>query len=267
MLGVTLFDRVKGRVVVTAAGRKMIEHAGVLQNQMLAAYQSSRDAADGSGETIQLGIFSSVSPPLIAQALRHFEAELPRARVRVIEATQSILLSLLKGCELDAVVGRLSKSDGHDDLDYEVIYSDEFRFVCGPLHPLALDDRNIDAQDLLSYPLILAASGSALRQKIDTWFASRTGRSPRGSIETRSILVHLGLLAAGEHIGVLPSKIASFLEQQKLLHVLDCPFDDGRGAITFITRPEAPGNQGVLLLKTLLQRLAATDGSDRDAGS
>jgi len=242
----------------------MIEHASVLQNQMLSAYQSVRDAADGNGETIHLGVFSSVSPLLIAHALKRLEAELPRARVSVIEATQSILLSSLKRCELDAVVGRLSKSDGHEDLKYELLYSDEFRFVCGRSHALALIDRDLDAEDLLAYPLILAATGSALRQKIDTWFTNRSRRSPRGSIETRSILVHMGLLAGSEHIGVLPGRVAEFLEQRELLHVLRCPFDDGRGAITFITRPEAPANSGVLLLRSLLQELAVTDGPHRE---
>lgn len=252
MLGATLFDRVKGKMMVTPAGLVMIQRANALQSEMLEAYQATKDAESGNAGAITLGIFSSLSPRILAEALGEVEASLPKVRVNVIEAPQGLLIGALRRYELDAVAGRLSETDGHEDLRFELLYTETFCIVAGISHPLAAEGREVQAQELVSHPWILAASGTALRQRIDTYFVTKTGAYPQGTVETRSLLAHVGLIARGTHLGVLPTQVALAFAELGLLKVIRRDFDGIDGAITFITRADAPKRRAIETLRESL---------------
>lgn len=260
MLGVTLFDRVKGRMVVTPAGEIMIERAGALQSEMLSAYQATMDAAAGHGGTLSLGVFSSISPGLLAEALSRFERLLPKARLEVKEAPQQLLVDSLRRGELDTVVVRLTESEHLKELNYDILYTDDFRVVCGVDHPLSKLKRAPTAVELVGYRWLLASSGSALRHRIDTYFASHAGHAPDGTVETRSILVHLSLLTKGEHLGILPTRVAARLVELRLVKVLKTELQEISGVFAFVTRPEAIRRRAIELLRTAFMEAASDAG-------
>jgi DNA-binding transcriptional LysR family regulator len=258
MLGVALFDRVKGKMIVTPAGETMIGHANALQSEMLLAWRQTQEAATGNAGQIKLGIFSSIAPDMLSSALQGFTAQLPRVRLSVIEAPQNLLIGALRRYEIDAVVGRLFNTDSAEDLAYDMLYSESFCVVCGPDHPLASAGREVDESDLAHCNWVLADPGTALRQRVDAHFLARTGQAPQGTIETRSLLTHLALLSTSEHVGLLPTGLARFLERTGQVRIVMPSLGDIEGAVTFITRLDAPARKSVEVLRGALRR-AATD--------
>lgn len=253
MLGVKLFERVKGRMVVTAAGETMTAHANSLQSEMLLAYTETIESAKGNAGHVRLGIFSSLDPDLLSQSLLTVRKKLPLVRVSVTEAPQELLTSALRRFEIDAAVGRLLSMAGAEDLRYDVLYRESFCVVCGPKNPLARGGRAGEIARLLDARWILAPLDSALGQQIDGYFMTHFGKVPRGTIVTRSLLAHLALLASTEDVSVLPSGVARFLERSGQVCILAPQFGNIEGIVTFITRAHAPLRPSVDLLRSAMQ--------------
>lgn len=254
MLGVKLFERVKGRMVITAAGETMTAHANSLQNGMLHAYTETIEAAKGNAGHVRLGIFSSLDPELLSSGLLSVRAKMPNVRMSVVEAPQDLLTTALRRFEVDAAVGRLISMAGADDLRYEVLYKESFCVVCGNANPLARRNRHVDVEQLLDAQWVLAPLDSALGQQIDAWFMTKYGKTPRGNIVTRSLLAHLALLSSSEDVGVLPSGLARFLERTGQLRILAPGVANVEGVVTFITRTSTPLRPPLELLLAAIQK-------------
>lgn len=256
MLGVKLFERVKGRMVITAAGETMTAHAHSLQSGMLHAYSETLAAAQGNAGHVRLGIFSSVDPQLLSSSLLTFRQQQPNVRVSVVEAPQDLLTHALRRFEIDAAVGRLLSVAGAEELRYDVLYRESFCVVCGRANPLARRRRRIGLEQLLQCQWVLAPLDSALGQQIDGWFITHYGQAPRGTIVTRSLLAHLALLSNSDDIGVLPSGVARFLERTGQVRILEPEFGHIEGIVTFITRAQAPLRGSLELLRAAMQKAA-----------
>ncbi|MBL0419233.1 LysR family transcriptional regulator [Ramlibacter sp. AW1] len=254
MLGVKLFDRVKGRMVVTAAGETMIAHASALQSGMLLAYTETAEAARGNAGQLRLGVFSSLDPELLAESLLRLREDAPQVKVTVAEAPMEFLISALRRFELDAVVGRVHGAGSEEDLRYEMLYNESFSIVSGVDHPIARGGRAVELPELLQCQWVLAPPDSPLRQRIDSQLLAKFGAKPRGTVETRSLLAHLTLLARSHDVGVLPHGLARFLEKQGQLRILVPSIGGIEGLVTFITRTHSPPRPSLLMLKQALQK-------------
>jgi DNA-binding transcriptional LysR family regulator len=266
MLGVSLFDRVRGRMVVTPAGETMIGHANALQSEMLLAYKHTQEAAAGNAGHIRIGIFGSLAPDLLSAALLEFRQRLPGVRITLTEAPQDLLVGALRRYEIDALVGRLFTIDGSTDLHYDMLYAESFSVVCGVQSELArrCESRPATLGEVIEQPWVLAEPGTALRQRIDACFVAAVGRTPSGSIESRSLLVHLALLASSDHVGVLASALARFLEQRGALRIAVPALDDIEGAVTFVTRHGTTVGPAVAAFRAALEKACASTRRARE---
>ncbi|CAN5430470.1 LysR family transcriptional regulator [soil metagenome] len=258
MLGVTLFDRVKGKMVVTPAGEMMIGHANSLQSSMLLAARDTHEASKGNAGRIRIGIFGAMDPDMLSRCLLRLQDELPRVQLSLNEAPQELLIGALRRFEIDAAVGRLLQTDDSPDMHFDMLYKESFSVVCGMGNALGRLDRAVELADLIQCRWVLAPQNSALRQRIDAHFIATLGERPRGSIETRSTLAHLALLSASDHIAVLSAGVARFLEKQGQVRVLIPSLGGIDGVVTFITLAGATMRPSVQLVRDTMRQGAET---------
>lgn len=253
MLGVELFTRTKGLMQVTAAGEMMISHANELQNRMVNAYMDTQSASHGNAGTLRLGVFGSVDPQLLAHSLSALREQLPRLEIRVVEASQDMLIGAIRRCELDGAIGRLVASQSEPDLHYEVVYTETFSVVCGIANPLIRKRRKPPLIELVDAQWILPPRGTFVRQKIDAYFLATCGRSLTASIESLSLLSYMAFLATTNSLGVLATGVATFLESGRHVRILVPALGAIESPVALLTRADASVRLPMKALLTILK--------------
>jgi LysR family transcriptional regulator, hydrogen peroxide-inducible genes activator len=162
-LGVTLFERDRRRVLVTAAGGELLERA----RRILLATDDLVEVAKGIGDplsgTLRLGIIPTISPyllPTIAPALR---AAHPQLTVQWVEDKTPTLAEDLAHGRIDAALVALEAELG--EVDHAVVASDPFVLAVSSSHPLARSGRPAHAEDLRGARVLLLDDGHCFREQ------------------------------------------------------------------------------------------------------
>ena len=204
-LGLTLFERDRHRVELTAAGAALLEHAERILADIAAAEDEMRGWAGGVHGLIRLGTARGVVTRL-AGVLAAFCADYPQVDVQLREETTADMLANLHAGRLDAATlaalppvpdGRLASHPlGTEPLVLVTAPNGEF----GGRRSVAL--AALDGVDLVVY-----GAGSAVREIIVSALAD-AGVTPRMRFETREYSTARALASAGLAVAILPRSIA-----------------------------------------------------------
>jgi DNA-binding transcriptional LysR family regulator len=153
LLGLSLFDRDRHRVELTAAGSCLLAHAERILADLDAVEQEMRDWLTGTRGLVRLGTARALATPL-ARLLAAFSEAFPGVEVELREeATQSMLDDLRAG-RLDAAT--LADTPRLDSgLCYHPLGSEALVLVVGRVTPLArlrrIPVERLDGLDLVLY--------------------------------------------------------------------------------------------------------------------
>jgi DNA-binding transcriptional LysR family regulator len=86
-------------------------------------------------------------------------------------------------------------------------------------HPLA-GRKRVSFDAMLDYPWVLQPHGSPMRDVIEQEFRSHNASTPRGLIESASILTTTNLAMKSTMLGVIPESVASRYAAHGLLAIL-----------------------------------------------
>ena len=194
-LGVSLFDRSRQQIRLTAAGERFRTHA-------YEVLRASRAAAESVGEfrgsllgTVEFGSLISFGPMDVARALGDFHRAHPfvRLRLRLSQSGASAYLSALVEGSLDLAL--VSVPDRFPpQLEMRLLFEEPMVFVCRDDHALA-KRRPIDLGDVADEELIGLPSEFGLRRLMDGAFHA-AGVHPRTQYE-----VPAGFAAIADLVG------------------------------------------------------------------
>ena len=203
-LQVTLFDRVRRRLVLTEEGewllgdcRNIVAAADALPEraQLLRRPNSGVLKVAATPQTID-GVFSGF--------LHRYTARFPNVRIKLLEAVGTEPYAKLERGELHFVISFL-----------QVLHSDRHEFASFPLPPLdflAVGPRSlrlgsagdIEIKTLTSHPLLLLDTSFGVRTTFDA--ACRlAGVTPHVFLESRAPHTLLSMAEAGHGVAVVPS--------------------------------------------------------------
>lgn len=199
-LGQNLFDRNGRGVVLTEAGKRLLEHARGILTQMQRARQDLEEhrAADAGHVIIGLppSLGRSVTVPLVAEFRAHF----PKATLSTVEGLSTYILEWLAVGRVDC--GILYNAAPAPQLDLMPL-CDEPLFLMSArgaqsrrLGPVALDE-------LPEYPLIIPSRPHAMRMAVEHALAA-VGCKINVALEIESISAIIELVGAGYGHAVLP---------------------------------------------------------------
>jgi DNA-binding transcriptional LysR family regulator len=172
-LGVSLFLRHGGRVLLTEAGRRLHPHA----RRILALHAEARQAVTGREAPVagDLALAASSVPGehLLPAALAAFRQRHPHVRVRVtVTDTQAVLDEVERG---KAHLGLVGGQGDSPHLEYRPFASDRLALLVPAGHRLAARQR-VSLRELGRQPLILREAGSGSRRCLEQALA-RAGKS------------------------------------------------------------------------------------------
>jgi DNA-binding transcriptional LysR family regulator len=200
-LGATLLQRSSRGVRLTPVGAVLLREARTLLAHADRATAAVQRAAAGEEGELRVGFLSSVANYLVPPVVRAFGERHPRVTLQAHEVPIATLVAGLREGELDA---GLTRQPQVDDLDVEVVLTEQVAAVLPAGHPLA-GRRELELAELADEAWVLTPRSSwpPWHRLYDEIFAS-AGFTPRVAQRGTSPQNLLALVAAGVGVTRLP---------------------------------------------------------------
>lgn len=205
-LGQRLFDRVGRGLRRNEAGERVTGFFRSIRGSVEALNQELEAVRRGGAGKLAIGSIMAASPGRLTRALLDLKHEFPLASMEIAVDTSDRLLAQLREGVLEVVVGRLAPVAGVDCV-FRRIDDEALAVIAANQHPLARR-RKLPFEALLDYSWVLQPQGSPMRDLVDNEFRHQHAASPRGLIETGSILTTINLVRSSQMLGVIPEAVA-----------------------------------------------------------
>ncbi|MGD0976370.1 MAG: LysR substrate-binding domain-containing protein [Candidatus Korobacteraceae bacterium] len=192
-LGSPLFDRLGRRVRLTEAGQLLLDHARNAIREVELGKERIAELLGLLRGTLRVGTTQVFSHYLVPISLAAYIAAYPDIHVLVQWGTSpEVERSVLAGT---VDLGLAFLPPDSDEIEYEVLLSDEVVLVVSNKHPLAAREA-VSVSELGGLPLVLLSTGLSTRRLVDTRFA-KENISPNILLETNDIPAVLTIAETG----------------------------------------------------------------------
>ena len=137
-LGAPLFQRMRHDMVLTPAGKRVLESAGVILDELKRAEEDVAQMAGRMGGTVRLSTQCYTAYHWLPQLMKTFQAKHPHVAVHInVDATYRAVDALLEGT-LDLALTNDKRS--HERLRFVPVFGDELIALMPATHPLAVKE-------------------------------------------------------------------------------------------------------------------------------
>ncbi len=161
LLGATLVERTKRRVLMTALGADVTLRARKLLRDADAITELVRSAGPPLSGTLRLGVIPTIGPYLLPRILPALRAAYPGLKLFLREDLTARLLERLGQGDLDLVL--LALPYRADEFVFETLFDDPFVLACPATHPLARMN-GVPGTAAMEKELLLLEEGHCLRE-------------------------------------------------------------------------------------------------------
>jgi LysR family hydrogen peroxide-inducible transcriptional activator len=206
-LGVTLFERSRGEVSVTAIGERIVEQALRVLEQANSLREIARQGADPLAGPLRVGVIYTIGPYLLPRLVPRAIADVPQMPLVLQEQFTVKLLELLRQGELDVAI--LADPFPDDGLVTQALYDEPFVVAVPAAHPWAARPA-IDARELKSETMLLLGVGHCFRDHVlgvcpELSRFSQASAGIQKTFEGSSLETIRHMVASGIGITVLPA--------------------------------------------------------------
>ncbi len=203
ILGVRLFDRNTRGIALTAAGKDFLSRVERPIADLEEAYRSILDLAAVRRGSVVIGALPSTSLTLIPPALRLLRTAHPTLRVRVVEAHNDDLVTMVRTNQIEFAIAAMLEPAA--DLAFQPLLEDAFAAVFPAGHELAARPR-LHWRDVAPHDLILLSRGSSVRELYDDAMEDQPEATTAASrYDVTHMTTAIRLVRQGLGITVLPS--------------------------------------------------------------
>ncbi len=201
LLGVTLVERTRRRVLMTPIGEQLAERAkGVLRDaEDMVDLAALFKHAPLCGP-LSFGIIPTIAPYILPQALPQLRQAFPELKLHLREDLTANLLERLFAGELEAALIALPYAE--DGLETLIVGRDPFLFVARPDHPLSAFEE-ITGSQIAEAGLVLLEEGHCLRDH-SLAACSLAPNALRETILATSLATLVQMVASDLGVTILP---------------------------------------------------------------
>jgi DNA-binding transcriptional LysR family regulator len=202
-LGVKLLERGPNGITATAYGELLCSHARLIREELEFAETRIQNAGKRRGRVMTVGTLPSLAASVVPLAVSRWRERHPRIVLRVMEKVQvELLFGLLRG-DFDFAIAQTEFFNLLDGLKQRVIFRDRLRVFARPKHRLFQVTEPTWA-DLAKFPWVCPMVGGRQRTVLEKLLASEGIDLPQQMIECGSIDFTKALVAASDHLAMLP---------------------------------------------------------------
>ncbi len=246
-LDVRLFERDRRRVLVTAAGREILERIRLILRETDDLVELARRSSDPLSGTLRIGVIPTISPYLLPRLTPALHAAYPRLRTLWAEDKTEVLVRNLEAGMLDTALLALEADIG--DVEREVIGPDAFVLATPVGHPLGAKRSPAKASELRDASVLLLDDGHCFREQALA-FCSRA-RTQELEFRATSLSTLAQMVAGGAGVTLLPEIAVSTEARRAELSIRRFVQPAPRRTIVLAWRKRSP-------LEPSLRKLAAT---------
>lgn len=199
-LRVTLLERTGRGVLLTEAGKRLLEHSiGILQLVARARddIEASRDEPVGR---LVVGMPPSVGRRLTLPLVAAFGRECPKARLAIVEGLSAHIVEWIATGRVD--VGLVHNPEPNEAIDTLPVLDETLCLVSAATGRVAAQPRPVALKDLPRFPLVIPERSHAVRRLLETQ-AALAGIKLDIAWEVSSVPAMLELVAGGYGHAVL----------------------------------------------------------------
>lgn len=214
ILGLKLFERTTRSIALTAAGKDLRDRIARPISDLEEAYRSMSDLAEVRRGAVVVGALPSTSLTLVPPALGRLGQRYPAVQVRVVEAHNDELITMLRTNQVEFALATLLAET--PDLDFIPLMADAFFAVYPEGHALACQ-RDLHWQDLVPHDLILLSHGSSARMQFDR--SVKQDETKQGlRYDVTHMITAILLVRQGLGVAILPQLALSGLPMEGLAY-------------------------------------------------
>lgn len=253
-LAIPLLERVGRAVRPTLQGSRLVIGIRLMASELQAGLDELAIAARSGTARIRIGALPLSRSGLLPDTLAPFTRDHPHAETSIIEGPYEELLAALIRAEIDFILGALRDPVPTRAVKQEALFDDDLFIVARSGHPLA-GARTPASEALATYPWIVGATGSPMRQRWEAIFAD--GEPPATRIESSSILLARGLIVAGDWLALMSKDQFRIDEAGDVLAPVGGPLAGSRRHIGITTRADwLPTTAQAALIEVLREKSA-----------
>ena len=253
-LQITLFDRKRGKPLLTTAGQKVLRRAQrMLDEAQEIQADMARERGLEAGE-LRVGCGPIVLQNIMGRALGKLSIRHPGLRVRVVAGNWETLSRQLEDYALDLVAADIGQARNQPQFQVLHLEQEALVWIAAPNHPLA-PARHVKIADLLGYPVALPTAPTHM----SNWLLQKYGAEiattlTKPSINSDSYTTLISAVRRSQCLSVLPVSLAHYLEcrgEIVILQVEDWAMPSHAGIITLAAR--APSAAIDIMAKALVE--------------
>src|SRR5262245_28580018 len=195
-----LFERLGRRVVLTDAGRALLERATAILAAIDDTDRLIRDGNNSGGGQLSIGAIPTVAPFILPPVLERFLRSNPSVEVTVHEDLTANQVEAVAAAERDLALVALPILD--DRLEAEALFTEPLYLALPRQHSLARR-RRVSLDDVRDEPFIVLNEVHCLGEQILS-FCHANGCQPRIACRSAQIATVQALIASGQGISILP---------------------------------------------------------------
>ena len=199
-LGVRLFERDRRHVLLTTAGRDLVERARRVLREADDLVEAAARAGDPLSGRLAIGVIPTISPYLLPAAAPALRKTFPRLTVVWREEKTADLVRAVREGTLDAALLALEADIG--DVEREVIARDPFVLATPPRHPLGMARGPARPAELRETPVLLLDDGHCFRDQ--ALAVCTRARVREGEFRATSLSTLAHMVAGGAGVTLLP---------------------------------------------------------------
>lgn len=199
-LGVTLLERNNKSVMITAAGRQVVDRAHHILADVDALVEQAAQSLEPFSNRIRLGVIPTIAPFVLPSALQWLRRDYPRLQLLIREDLSENLVNLLQLGELDLIL--LALPYPMSNVTIEHLFQDPFLLACPKGHPLGKIE-HLKTKDLKGHDVLLLEQGHCLRDHA-LEACKLLDRQISLSFEATSLHTIVPMVASGIGVTLLP---------------------------------------------------------------
>jgi LysR family transcriptional regulator, nitrogen assimilation regulatory protein len=223
-LGTELFRRNGRGLILTDAGKRLLDHVPMVLRQIALAERAVRGGGGPVHGTLVLGLPPSLARTVVIPLIDAFQQQLPEVTLRTVDGLSSNLVELVGIGKLDCAV--VYTQAPTDVAELRPLAEEDLYLVSGPLANRAgkAPARSLPLADVAPLPLVTAGNTNAVHAALAAALAV-LGLTPHVVHEIENLTAILDLVRKGYGYSVIPlSGVHSCVGDPKLrLHRIRKP--------------------------------------------
>lgn len=199
-LGVTIFERAPGHLLLTDVGAAIVARAQVVLAQVEDIRYLARTSVDPEAGSLRLGIFPTLAPYLLPHVLAPVHERFPRLELLLTEEKTLELVERLHRGRLDAAI--LAQPVPDAALHAEFLFEEPF-VLAAPAGDALAQRKHVTLAELENHSLLLLEDGHCLRdQALEV--CRMSGARERRGFRATSLETLRQMVAADVGVTLLP---------------------------------------------------------------